>query len=524
VTKRSILEDPRYPDLVEAFHSDPLGFAVAVTGFAPSEDQEALFVAIAPPNAKVSVVSGTGTGKTSAYARIALWHLLCHPQANYDGNVEIGSNTYIGAPLVQQVADGIWKEMHDARLAIANGPFAWLNDYYTIKKTSVSVDGYDNQWFIKQIAMKKGEAVGVAGKHRYWQLIIIDEAAGVPDEHFNTIDGTQTMGGNRTLMASQGVRNAGRFYDSHHTLAKANGGSWTTLRFNSERSPFVTKEWLKEREIESGGRASDEYQMRVLGLFSVSSSNVLLTRAEIESAFEPRAIIGEDEPYGIIIVCDVGMGEYRDASVITVVKVIGSGDTGPEARRVEVLEIPLCSNDKNEIDLAGDLINIAGRYSNATLMVDAGGVGHAVCKLIEREGVPVVRINWGAPCFRKEYKTRFFNQRACANVRLRDAIRQGRFVIAQGLTRRVRENILVQGSRLPYHFSEAGGLRYVMESKEDMRGQGIKSPDIFDTFAFPFLETAQYMVHEGAAMSDSDLGEEVRNRADNLFSDLLEEA
>jgi hypothetical protein len=28
---------------------------------------------------------------------------------SYEGKVEIGSNTYIGAPQVQQVSDGVWK-------------------------------------------------------------------------------------------------------------------------------------------------------------------------------------------------------------------------------------------------------------------------------------------------------------------------------------------------------------------------------------------------------------------------------
>ncbi len=159
----------------------------------------------------MSVVSGTGTGKTFSFAIIALWHMLCHPVGYYDGKIELGSNTYIGAPTIKQVGDGVWKEMSDARLAIANGEYGWLIDYFTIGKTRVTVRGYEDQWFISQIAMKKGEAVGMAGKHRYWQLIILDEAAGIPDEHFNVIDGTQTQGGNRTLMASQGVRNAGRF-------------------------------------------------------------------------------------------------------------------------------------------------------------------------------------------------------------------------------------------------------------------------------------------------------------------------
>ncbi|MXS82375.1 DEAD/DEAH box helicase family protein [Nitrosomonas oligotropha] len=162
-----IFNDPRYPDFVERYHADPLRFAVEVCGLVPSEDQEELFNEIAPANAKVSVVSGTSTGKTAAFARIALWHLSCHPIASYEGKIEIGSNTYIGAPRISQVADGIWKEMNDAYLGIAYGPHSWINDYYEITKTRVYVKRFEEQWFISQVAMQKGQAIGVAGKHRY---------------------------------------------------------------------------------------------------------------------------------------------------------------------------------------------------------------------------------------------------------------------------------------------------------------------------------------------------------------------
>jgi hypothetical protein len=202
-----------------------------------------------------------------------------------------------------------------------------------------------------------------------------------------------------------------------------------------------------------------------------------------------------------------------------VAKVIGDGDHGPDARRVEIHDIPLANNDKNEIDLTGDLINLFGRLSNPTLMVDAGGVGATVCKLIERAGVPVVKVNWGVPCFRKEYKSRYYNQRACAMVRMRDAVRSGRFSITASVEKRLREKIITQGSRLPYHFSESGGLRYVMESKEDMRKEGIKSPDIMDTFSFPFLEGATYMPADVEGMAANSIGAQVASAVAGLFAD-----
>lgn len=427
--KRTLLHLPEYHAFVARYQHDPLAFAVNVCGMSSSGDQEDLLWNIVPQNAKVSVVSGTGTGKTNAFARIALWHLLCFPVAFYEGKVEIGSNTYIGAPRISQVADGFWKEMSDVRVAIANGPYAWVNDYYEVTKTRVAVKGFEDQWFISQVAMQQGQSIGVAGKHRYWQLIIIDEAAGVPDEHFDVIEGTQTQPGNRTLMASQGVRNAGRFYESHHNLSKANGGSWAALRFSSESSPFVTLQWLRDRENETGGRNSIEYRIRVLGQFAEDSGSNLLSRTELERAFTAGQIIADSEQFGLMVVADVGLGEYRDESVAIIAKVVGYTDHGPDARRVEYIEMPYCTNSKNEIIFAGDLLNLVGKLSNATLLVDNGGVGATVNKLIEASGVPVLKINWGKPCFKKEYRERFYNQRACAMVRFRDSAQNPKLLI-----------------------------------------------------------------------------------------------
>lgn len=470
-------------------------------------------------SAKVSVVSGTGTGKTTAVARIALWHMLCHPIALYEGKVEVGSNTYLGAPKLAQAVDGVWKEISDTRLAIGNGSFSWLNGYYTITKTRITVNGFDDQWFIAQVALSKGESVGIAGKHRWAQMIIVDEAAGVPDGHFDVIDGTQNQECNRTIMLSQGVRNAGRFYESHHNLNVNNGGSWTSLRFNSERSPFVTNKWLKDRMDECGGRESVEYKIRVRGLFAEDSGANLLTRTELELAFQPKKIIRDDEPFGLIVLSDVGMGEYRDDSVALIAKVIGNGDFGDDARRVEYIEMPICTNTKNEIDFAGDLVSVFGRLSNATLLVDNGGIGATVNKLIERSGVPVQKVDWGKPCFKKAYKERFYNQRACAMVRFRDAVRQGRVVLPQGLDKKMREKILLQGARLPYHFAEAGGLRYVMEKKEVMRENGIKSPDIIDAMSFAFLEDAHYMPAEsGISQGGESRKQSAREKAEEALA------
>lgn len=487
--KLTLLEDPRYDAFVARYHADPLRFAVEVCGVEPSDDQADLYAEMADPQAKVSVVSGTGTGKTMTFGRIALWSLLCHPYAVYGGKVEIGSNTYIGAPLVQQVGDGVWKEMQDAKIQICNGPCAWIAQYFNITKTRVVVVGYEDQWFIAQIALAKGQSVGVAGKHRYWQLIIIDEAAGVPDDHFNVIDGTQTQPGNRTLMASQGVRPSGRFYDSHHKLSHRNGGAWRSLCFSSINSPFVTSKWLKEREIETGGKDSIEYQIRVLGLFPEQTDKYMLGRTALEARVGAPRTIADDEPFGHMVIIDVGAGVYRDKTVVTHAHVIGHGDRlDLDPRRMDVVGVPVFSNSKDWTDIVGEVVEFQRQLSNPTFVVDIGGQGEQFARLLERAGLTnIVRVNWGLVNFKKRYKDRFYNRRAQCIKHASEAVQDGRI----SFIRKHEKDLLDQGSRIPYHFDDKTKIHIM--PKEKMAEEGLPSPDYWDTVCMGFLEEATYI-------------------------------
>lgn len=493
-SRKTILDDPRYDDFVARYQGDPLRFAVEVCGMIPSEDQEQLLREMADPMAKVSVVSGTGTGKTMTFGRIAIWHMLCHPFAIYDGKVEIGSNTYIGAPKISQVADGVWKEMQDTKIAIQSGPCAWVADYVTITKTRVYVPGFEDQWFIAQLAMQAGAAIGVAGKHRYWQLIIVDEAAGVPDTHFDVIDGTQTQGGNRTLMASQGARNAGRFYDSHHSLSRDNGGSWASLCFSSENSPFVTSKWLRDRLRETGGRDTPEYQIRVRGMFPENSDKYLLGTSLIERVIDAPTVIDPSESFGHLFIVDVAAGVYRDKTVGSHFRVIGHGDrTELDPRRLDMVDVPVFTNALDWDGAARKVVDYVSQLSNCTVIVDVGGQGVQFAKKLEKLGLGnVIHSNWGVPCFKKKNKERFVNLRAQCSVHAAEAVKDGRIT----LSGKYRKELLDQGSRIPFFFDEKA--RWKIMSKEDMATEGIRSPDLWDTVCMAFLEGATYIESDGS--------------------------
>ena len=113
-----------------------------------------------------------------------------------------------------------------------------------------------------------------------------------------------------------------------------------------------------------------------------------------------------------------------------------------------------------------------------TIGVDGDGAGRTVILELEEMGIPVERIHWGLPCHSDAEKNRYFNLRAYAHCKMREAI----FTGVQGA---IAEKFVEQASRLPYRIDARG--RYQMTPADKMKSDGIKSPDISDNCCFAFL-------------------------------------
>lgn len=494
-------EDPRYAGFVERYAFDLERFAVEVVGSVPVPDQRYLFGAVQVPGCRVSVASGHGTGKTSGFAIIALWHLLSYRN----------SNTFISAPKLETVSKGVWKEFGDLLGKIERGPHAWLLQYFTVKQQLVYVNGYKLSWWISCKTAPRGSPENLAGAHRDWLLWLIDEASGVPDANFGVIGGSLTDARNRMVLASQPTRNTGFFYDTHHKLNATRGGAWTALTFDSEKSPLVSDAFLLEKMHQYGGRSDPQYQIKVRGLFPENLEGQLLSRSTLEAAIGVKPAVSASEEHGWAVLVDVGAGEYRDKSVVAVARLAGYGQSHePDPRRMHVVKIPILSNTIQPTALIAEVMQIASKLSNAIIMVDGGGMGLMVVKRLQELGMPnVIKVLWGNPCFKKSLKETFFNQRAHAMVAIARATRAGHFTIAKDAftDSRHESELLDQGSRIPYHFDDKA--RYVIEQKRSKAWEGLPSPDIWDSLSFAFLEDAQYIMSEAIEKAKTSSAREV---------------
>ncbi len=397
------------------------------------------------------------TGKSWSVAWMLDWHLRTYDE----------SNAMITATNIEQIRSVVWKEL-DTVIADVNRGYPWMVDWFIKETKRYYVKGHKDSWYVIPKTASKAAPENIAGQHRRHYICIVDEASGVEDEIIGVLRGALTHEENRFAMFSQPTRQVGHFAEAFSSLKSL----YKTFNLNSEESPIVSKKFIHDKLVEYGGHHSPEYQIKVLGRLPDNLSGFLIPKSWCTQA--QAVLIEHDQPWGWVMTADVAEGVHRDSSVWTLARVSGYG----VARKVEVIDMRE-SLGSDELVFAREMYSEIVKYPRITVAVDADGPGRTVILTLEELGVTVERIHWGLPPHAGADRKRYKNQRAYASVKAREAILDDRFRICPGT------KIVNQASRIPYKIDEAG--RYAIMPKEQMKSQGIKSPDLFDTHCFFFL-------------------------------------
>lgn len=497
-------EDPRWIPFCAEYAGDIVRFAVEVQGVQPTPQQIELYREVAPSRSRVSVASGHGTGKTTALSNIVLWHLLCFPQ----------SVTLVTANDMDQLKVTLWKEIGITIERIRRGPHGWIAEHVEIlANATMRIRGFEDTWFVESKTANDKTANKMAGRHGEWLLIIGDEASTLSDNVLSTLRGALTEQHNRMLLTSQPTRNAGFFWRTHHELARSNGGEWADLTFSSLESPLVADDALLDLW---NAYDDDERRVRLMGLFPQDSSKLMMSLKVAEAMYKRGRIIGDDEPYGWFVLGDVASGEgLRDKSAVVLVRVIGYGERGPDARRVEVVEIPLHTNNIRSNTLAPAMVEASEHLDSPTYVIDSGGLGITVCQDLEDMNRVVHRVNWGNPCFQNRNRDRYLNLRAQAMHQAARAAKEGRLSI---LTGEHRKALLDQSSRIPKTFTDKGRIR--VPPKHSTEWEGMPSPDLWDAICFAMLEGLTYNPVQDRSGTARSVADEVADEVESLFADV----
>jgi len=246
--------------LITSFQYDSLGFVKTFFGVTPDEWQAEALCAL-DAGEDVAVRSGHGVGKTALLAWMCIKTLACFPYAKVPCT----------APTQHQLRDLLWAEIA-----------YWLNrsPLQSLMKwtaTGLSMAGYEESWFAAARTANRSE--NLAGFHAPKLLYLIDEASGIDDPIFETIEGAMTTQGAQLVMAGNPTRISGYFFDAFHKARRR----WHCMHVSSESCSRVTSDYPK-RMAEKWGKDTDIYRVRVLGDFPSGDSTAFINLSIVEDA------------------------------------------------------------------------------------------------------------------------------------------------------------------------------------------------------------------------------------------------
>lgn len=424
---------------------DPVRFARGLLRYDPWGTQEAILRSVAT-HPRTAVKACHASGKTSVAARAVQWWV-----SRYSDGIVVTT-----APTWTQVEKLLWGEIHKST-ALGRIAFPPLN------KTELPI-GPENY----ALGLSTNEGVRFQGWHGRI-LIVLDEAPGVLPEIYEAIEGIRAGGDVRVLALGNPTLASGPFYDAH-TSQRATWNTFTISAFDTPnfagvslarllamspaelavapRPYLVTRKWVREK-YDEWGEAHPLWQSKVLGNFPDQADDALLSLAWLEAA---KARPVEDDGGPVTVGIDVA-GPGEDETVVS----IRQG-----AKRLALHAFA-------DADARGPVRRVLAPWKPRVAVVnyDEIGQGHYFGLDLADAGYPVRGVNVGSTD--GVDTERFANWKAQLYWNLRDLAQTSAFA---GIT---DEKELGQLAGVRWGTNHRG--QTVIESKDEARKRGVKSPD-----------------------------------------------
>jgi phage terminase large subunit len=441
-------------------------------------------------NHRVAAKGGHGTGKTQEAAKIALWFLHAFAPA-------IVVDT---APGREQVRNEMWREIRkqasQSKVKLFGGimpkePFWHVSD----------------DCYMQGIATDAGGKF--RGKHGPNMLFIFNEATDVPAWAFEEAENMCTAPNNKILLLGNPIKPQGLFFDAFREKDKI----WTKVTLNCLDHPnvlrgediipgAVSRKWVMDRiaklctpiekvedrkpmdfEFPKGSgqwyRPSPVFQARVLGEFPDDSPDCLIPLSLVIAARNNRLDLDETAPI------DIGVDVSYKGVDHTVI-FARQGMSVLSRRRWQGKDPTKTSKE------VGIMIKdfTAKGYRVGTVAVDAIGIGAGVASnlrdmkdenIIECSRILSIQVSEAAVDSK-----RFANKRAEMAFALAERFQQMRI----DLTRLGDDATEFEEQATQINIGyQTGSLRYLLESKDQIREKIGVSPDDFDAMFLAFTDT-----------------------------------
>jgi hypothetical protein len=448
------------------YHDDPVLWAKEIGGFFLWSKQREVAYAVATEHS-VACAASHGVGKSFLAAVLVCWWV----HTRYP-DVFVATT----APSTHQVGAILWREIRNIKRV--------LDERYAKGLIDSPLPGYitaNNEWKLDDGTVigfgrrppeeKEGDAM--QGIHARHVLAVGDEAVGLTEEMIQSLYNITTNANSRRLLIANPTNPASYM----GKIFKDKIGVWKRFKISHFDLPWFTDELKDVPEIvleklseadyaknmaEEFGKDSARYKSRVLGEFAFDADDTLITDADISVAISKEIELSSDS---------------RPILGVDVAR-FGADSTVVYENRDGVVRFVDSWNNASTTETASRIHRIALERGAVEVRVDAIGLGAGVVdqlQIMEGRNYWLYGMDSAAS---SPNRLQWHNSRAYWWDNVRSKMRRGDIDLDPS-----DETVQDELCAPKYKFNQGtGGL--VIESKDDMKKRGLKSPDFADAFIF----------------------------------------
>lgn len=411
-------------------------------------------------NSHTAVVSCNGAGKSGLAGMLGVWWIATHDP--YDVALICSAPTYV------QIARVLFREIQDNfKLAEKHGHKlpGYITQGQEWKLDDGTVIAFGRRPADKDIVS------AFQGIHRRYVMVILDEAGGIPEDLYTATEAVTNTEGARVL-AIGNPDNRGtpfhKIFREDPTWHKIKISAFDTPNFTDEKDSvpqellplLIQPTWVEKQKI-SWGEDSARYRSKILAEFPDEADNTFFSQSNIDKGID--AEIPDDAQAKAVLGVDVArFGEDDSVAYI---------NRGGRLRRLETW------SKATATETAMRIHRMAIDNAVSEVRIDAAGLGGPVVDLVaaHADGKYLVISMYGSAA--SPDKTRWHNARAANYDALKEGLSAGKIDLDPDDKVLLDEMLMIS-----YKFTPKGAI--LIESKDDMRSRGVKSPDSLDAAVY----------------------------------------
>jgi hypothetical protein len=364
----------------------------------------------------------------------------------------------VTAPTSAQLYDALFAELKRWVKELPD-PIQALLD---VKQERIELKASATEAFISARTSRAEQPEALQGVHSDNVMLVADEASGVPEAVFEAAAGSMSGHNALTILLGNPVRSSGFFFETHNRLKD----EWWTRRVSCLDSTRVSKEYVQDMKSRYG-EESNAYRIRVLGEFPRSDDDTIIPMELLESAKHRDTRAYEDAP----IVWGLDVARFGSDSSVLCKRQSNVVHTLERWRNLDLMQLTGAVVAQYE----------ACDHKNrpAEILVDSIGLGAGVVDRLRELKLPARGINVSeSPAMGGTY----LNLRAELWHKAKAWLEKRDCKIPNN------EDLIGELATVRYTFTSNGKIK--IESKDDIRRRGLKSPNMADAFVLTFATDA----------------------------------